>query len=152
MKKVSNYLKVETINLDLKSKEKTQILKELYEGFSVSEEIIDKKRCYDDIIEREKMGSTGIGKGVAIPHAKTSGVKDIILTIGISKNGVNYDSIDDKNVNLIFMFLSPVQMSQEYLVILARLSRLIKDDMFREQLINANTKEEIFEILDSKEV
>lgn len=101
---------------------------------------------------KRKLGSTGIGKGVAIPHAKTQGVKDIIMTVGVCKNEISYDSIDASPVNIVFMFLSPVEMSQEYLIMLARISRLIKEDSFRSQVLNAKTNEEIFDILDSKEV
>lgn len=152
MKKLSNYLKVQTVKLDLDSKDKNQLLKDLYESFSNAPEITDKKKCFEDILEREKLGSTGIGKGVAIPHAKTQGVKDIIMTVGVCKNEISYDSIDASPVNIVFMFLSPVEMSQEYLIMLARISRLIKEDSFRSQVLNAKTNEEIFDILDSKEV
>lgn len=152
MKKLSNYLKVQTVKLDLDSKDKNQLLKDLYESFSNAPEITDKKKCFEDILEREKLGSTGIGKGVAIPHAKTQGVKDIIMTVGVCKNEISYDSIDASPVNIVFMFLSPVEMSQEYLIMLARISRLIKEDSFRIQVLNAKTNEEIFDILDSKEV
>lgn len=152
MKKLSNYLKVQTVKLDLDSKDKNQLLKDLYESFSNAPEITDKKKCFEDILEREKLGSTGIGKGVAIPHAKTQGVKDIIMTVGVCKNEISYDSIDASPVNIVFMFLSPVEMSQEYLIMLARISRLIKEDSFRNQILNAKTNEEIFDILDSKEV
>lgn len=151
MKKIVDYLKIDTINLNLKSKDKKSVLKELFEGFSNLEEIKDSKKCFEDLIEREKMGSTGIGKEVAVPHAKTSGVKELVMTIGISREGIAYESIDETDAKIFFMFLSPVELSQEYLIILAKISRFIKEDSFRESLLNAKTKEEILEILTLKE-
>lgn len=151
MKKIVDYLKVDTINLNLTSKDKKSVLKELFEGLSNLEEIKDSKKCFEDLIEREKMGSTGIGKEVAVPHAKTSGVKELVMTVGISREGIAYESIDETDAKIFFMFLSPVELSQEYLIILAKISRFIREDSFRESLLNAKTKEEILEILTLKE-
>ncbi|WP_067139839.1 PTS sugar transporter subunit IIA [Oceanivirga salmonicida] len=148
---ISDYLKLEAINLKLGSKDKKSILKELFSGLANCNEVNDAKKCYDDLLERENLGSTGIGKGVAIPHAKTSGVDKIIMTIGISENPIEYNSIDNKEVKLFFMFLAPTNLSQEYLILLAKISRFIKEEKFREKLLNAKTKDEIGEILRLKE-
>ncbi len=148
---INDYLKLEAVNLELESKDKKSILKELFGKLSKCSEVNDEKKCYEDLMERENLGSTGIGKGVAIPHAKTDGVDKIIMTIGISKNPIYFDSIDDEDVRIFFMFLAPTNLSQEYLVLLAKISRFIREDKFREQLLNASSKEEIKEILISKE-
>ncbi|WP_068267927.1 PTS sugar transporter subunit IIA [Caviibacter abscessus] len=152
MKKVASYLKLNAVELNLESIDKKGVLKELFGKLSSAEEIIDEELCFKDLMDREKLGSTGIGKGVAVPHAKTKGVKELIMTLGISKNPISYDSIDNEDVNIFFMFLSPVELSQEYLIILARISRFIRDDVFRKQLLNAKTSNEIFEILEAKEI
>lgn len=152
MKKVASYLKLNAVELNLESTDKKSILKELFNKLSSAQEITDAELCFKDLMYREKLGSTGIGKGVAVPHAKTQGVKELIMTLGISKNPIAYDSIDNEDVNIFFMFLSPVDLSQEYLIILARISRFIRDDLFRKQLLNAKTSEEIFEILEAKEI
>lgn len=151
MKKLTDYLKLNTVNIDLKSKDKKTIIKEIFEQIANCDEIIDKNKCYEDLLEREKLGSTGIGEGFAIPHAKTDGVKDIILTVGISKTPIEYDAIDGKKVNIFFMFLSPNELSQEYLILLAKISRYIRQENFKTQLLNARTPEEIWEILASRE-
>ncbi len=148
---INDYLKVETINLDLVSRDKKGIIKELFSSLAKCNEVIDEKKCYDDLLERENLGSIGIGKGVAIPHAKTEGVEKIIMTIGISKKPIEYNSIDNEDVRIFFMFLSPVELSQEYLILLAKISRFIKEDKFREELLNAKTKEEIVDILKIRE-
>lgn len=149
--KILDYLKVESINLNLESKDKKGIIKELYSGLSNCPEVVNKEKCYDDLIEREKIGTTGIGKNVAIPHAKTEAVTNLIMTIGISKNNIQYESVDEEPVRIFFMFLSPINMSQEYLTLLAKISRYIKDDEFRNTLLEAKTKEEIVEILNKKD-
>lgn len=151
MKKVIDYLKVETINIDLKAKDKKSALKEIFEQFKNCDEIVDLNKCYEDILEREKLGSTGIGEGFAIPHAKTNGVKDLILTVAISKTPIDYESLDGKKVNIFFMFLSPNELAQEYLILLAKISRFIKQEGFKSQLLNATTNEEVYEILSMRE-
>ena len=93
MKKITDYLKVETVNLNLEAKDKKAVLKELFEQLQNSSEITDKSKCYEDLLEREKLGSTGIGEGFAIPHAKSDFVKELIMTVGISKNPIEYDAV-----------------------------------------------------------
>ena len=104
-----------------------------------------------DIYTREAIGSTGIGKSVALPHAKTKAVDELIVTFGISKTGIEYDSLDEENVKIFFMFLCPEENTQEYLTVLARISRWIKEDKFRENLLKAKTAEEIIEIIKAEE-
>ena len=152
MKKVASYLKLEAVELNLESTDKKGVLKELFSKLSVVPEVKDEELCFNDLIEREKLGSTGIGKGVAVPHAKTKAVSDLVMTFGISKNPIQYDSIDGQDVKIFFMFLSPIELSQEYLIILARISRFIKDDRFITKLINAKTAQEVYDIIESKEI
>lgn len=97
------------------------------------------------------MGSTGIGKNVALPHAKTDAVDELIMTVGISRDGIEYGGIDEEDVNIFFMFLCPMDKTQAYLKTLARISRLIREDKFREKLIRAKTPKEIVEIILTEE-
>lgn len=151
MKKISEYLKVKSIDLDLKSKDKKAILKELFEKLENCKEVTNKEKCYEDLLEREKLGSTGIGEGFAIPHAKSTGVSELIMTVGISKEPIEYEAVDGKPVNIFFMFLSPNELSQEYLILLAKISRYIRENNFKTQLLNAKTQEDIVQILNSKD-
>lgn len=151
MKKISEYLKVQSIDLDLKSKDKKAILKELFEKLGNCKEVTNKEKCYEDLLEREKLGSTGIGEGFAIPHAKSTGVSELIMTVGISKEPIEYEAVDGKPVNIFFMFLSPNELSQEYLILLAKISRYIRENNFNTQLLNAKTQEDIVQILNSKD-
>ena len=94
------------------------------------------------------MGSTGIGKNVALPHAKTDAVDKMVITVGISRDGIEYDSIDNQPVHIFFMFLCPKSDSNEYLRVLARISRWIReDDNFNQNILKAKTTEEIVELI-----
>ena len=115
IKNVADYIKVDTINLNLESKNKNAVIKELYGNLKKTNLIKDEEQGLNDILAREEMGSTGIGKRIALPHAKTKAVDELIVTFGISRNGIVYNSVDDENVNIFFMFLCPENKSQEYL-------------------------------------
>ena len=150
-KKIADYINEETVNLDLKSKVKNMVIKELYGAIKDLDSIKNKELGLSDIYAREELGSTGIGKGVALPHAKTKAVDELIITFGISKNGVSYNSMDGEDVNIFFMFLCPEKKTQEYLKVLARISRLIRDEKFVHNLVKADSNEEIIKIIRAEE-
>ena len=150
-KKIADYICLETKNLDLKSKNKNSVIRELYDNIKSAGKIKDEALGYKDVCLREEMGSTGIGKGVALPHAKTKAVDEVVLTLGISKEGVEYGSVDEESVKILFMFLCPEEKTQEYLKVLARISRWIREESFRERLLKAKSKEEIMEIIKNEE-
>ena len=142
-KNIADYIKVETINLNLESKNKNAVIRELYNNLKQTNLIKDEEQGLNDIFKREDMGSTGIGKRIALPHAKTKAVDELMITFGISRNGISYNSVDDENVNIFFMFLCPENKTQEYLKVLARISRLIRENRFVENLLKATSNEEI---------
>ena len=152
IKNVADYIKVDTINLNLESKNKNAVIKELYGNLKKTNLIKDEEQGLNDILAREEMGSTGIGKRIALPHAKTKAVDVLIVTFGISRNGIAYNSVDDENVNIFFMFLCPENKSQEYLKVLARISRLIREDRFIDNLLKAESNEQIIEIIRTEEM
>lgn len=152
IKNVADYIKVDTINLNLESKNKNAVIKELYGNLKKTNLIKDEEQGLNDILAREDMGSTGIGKRIALPHAKTQAVDELIVTFGISRNGIAYNSVDDENVNIFFMFLCPENKSQEYLKVLARISRLIREDRFIDNLLKAESNEQIIEIIRTEEM
>ena len=147
-KNIADYIKVDT----LESKNKNAVIRELYNNLKKTNLIKNEEQGLNDIFAREEMGSTGIGKKIALPHAKTKAVDELMITFGISRNGIAYNSIDDENVNIFFMFLCPENKTQEYLKVLARISRLIREDRFVESLLKATTNEEILEIIRSEEI
>ena len=152
IKNVADYIKVDTINLNLESKNKNAVIKELYGNLKKTNLIKDEEQGLNDILAREEMGSTGIGKRIALPHAKTKAVDELIVTFGISRNGIAYNSVDDENVNIFFMFLCPESKAHEYLRVLARISRLIRENRFVENLLKATSNEEIIEIIRTEEM
>ena len=151
-KNIADYIKVDTINLNLESKNKSAIIKELYNNLKKTNLIKDEELGLNDIFAREEMGSTGIGRKIALPHAKTKAVDELIATFGISRNGIDYESLDNENVNIFFMFLCPEDKTQEYLKVLARISRLIRKDRFIDNLLKAGSNKEIIEIIRDAEI
>lgn len=151
-KNIADYIKVDTLNLNLESKNKNAVIRELYNNLLKTNLIKDEEQALNDIFAREEMGSTGIGKKIALPHAKTKAVDELMITFGISRNGIAYNSIDDENVNIFFMFLCPENKTREYLKVLARISRLIREDKFVDSLLKASSNEEILEIIRTEEI
>lgn len=149
--KITDFMSEDLIQLNLKSKTKDEVLKELVDTIGKSENILDKEKCYEALVARERLGSTGIGKAVAIPHAKTDVVSNLTIGFGISSSGIDFDALDDIKTNVFFVFASPIKDSQTYLKILARISRLIRNENFRNSLINAKTAKEILELINMEE-
>lgn len=107
--------------------------------------------AYNALVDREKLGSTGVGEEVAIPHAKLKSIDDIIVLLAISKNGIEFDSMDKKPVKVIFLVLASVKKMNLHLKTLARISRLIKSTDFKSKILNASSKKEIINILSEEE-
>lgn len=149
--KITDYLEENLINLELNCKNKDEALRELSSLIGKSEKVIDRKELYHALVEREKIGSTGIGKGVAIPHAKTEAASELIIAFGKNREKVEFDSLDGEGANLFFVFASPVKDSHIYLKVLARISRLIRDERFRERLMNCKSSLELIEAIKEEE-
>lgn len=150
--KITDYISEDLVSLDLKARNRDEVLVELSKLLEKSENIESNNNdVYKALIDREKLGSTGIGKGVAIPHAKTESAKKLTVAFGISKKGIDFKSLDDENVNLFFVFASPNKDSQIYLKVLARISRLIREEEFRTRLYNCTSSREVIECIEEKE-
>ena len=151
-KNIADYIKVEPLTLNLESKNKNAVIRELYNNLKQTNLIKDEEQGLNDIFKREDMGSTGIGKRIALPHAKTKAVDELMITFGISRNGISYNSVDDENVNIFFMFLCPENKTREYLKVLARISRLIREEKFVNDLLKATSNQEILELIIKEEI
>lgn len=150
--RITDYISEELVSLELKSKNREEVLVELSKLLEKSENIErENNDVYKALIDREKLGSTGIGKGVAIPHAKTENAKKLTVAFGISRKGIDFKSLDDENVSLFFVFASPNRDSQIYLKVLARISRLIREEEFRTRLYNCKTPKEVIDCIAEKE-
>ncbi|MDD5255581.1 MAG: PTS sugar transporter subunit IIA [Candidatus Omnitrophica bacterium] len=149
--KLSALLKENTIQLSLTEKNKGKLLSLLVELVARSGKIKDKKAYLRAILEREKLGSTGIGNSVAIPHAKSKAVKGMAVAFARCQEGVDFGALDGEKVHLFFMLASPESMIGEHLKVLARLSYLIKDKFSLDLLRKAQDKKEILKIISSHE-
>ena len=127
-------LEEQCIILELESTGKEAVLRELAETVHDKCTLIDLDTLYQVLAEREQLGSTGVGNGVAIPHGKVRGLKKILLCFGRSSSGVSFDAVDNQPVHLFVMILSPSGMDKEYLQTLARVSKLLKDAATRKKL------------------
>lgn len=110
----------------------------------------DKYSFYEAIIDREKIVSTGIGMGAAIPHAKLSSYDNFFIAVGILKKGLDWNSLDGSPVRVIFLIGGPDDKQTEYLQILSKLTQMIKDDQIRKKLLTLNTPDELIDILTTK--
>ncbi|MDP1854096.1 MAG: PTS sugar transporter subunit IIA [Candidatus Omnitrophota bacterium] len=145
--KLPDLLKEKYIELDLKEKEKTKLIAELVDIVVKPSRIKDGKVLSKAILEREKLGSTAIGNGIAIPHVKIRGIKKPLLILGKSAEGVDFDSLDGEKTYLFFMLISPQKEIGLHLKILAKISHLVKDKFVVERLKKIKEKHEIFEII-----
>ena len=102
-------------------------------------------------MEREKLGSTGIGQGVAIPHAKSTSLKDVVAALGVSKKGIQFDALDGEPVYIIFLLMAPVDSAGLHLKVLARISRLLKDKFFRQSIREATSVEAVKKIIEEED-
>jgi PTS system nitrogen regulatory IIA component len=145
--KLPDLLKEKYIELDLKEKEKTKLIAELVDIVAKPSRIKDGKALCKAILEREKLGSTAIGNGVAIPHVKIEGIKKPLLILGRSPEGVDFDSLDGEKTYLFFMLISPQEEVGLHLKILAKISHLVKDKFIVERLRKVEIKAEIYPII-----
>ncbi|RLC02026.1 MAG: PTS sugar transporter subunit IIA [Deltaproteobacteria bacterium] len=144
--KILEVLQIDAILEDLSSTDKKGILEELVapvaKAANVGEEGLVKV-----LLDRERLGSTGIGGGVGIPHGKLKNLDDIVLGFGLSRKGVDFESMDGRPTHIFFLLVTPENSTGLHLKMLARISRLLKDESFKERLTNASSREEIFAII-----
>ena len=145
--KISDILKKEHIIKELNSCDKKNVLDELSSFLEDEGEITSKQNLLAALIGREKLGSTGIGENVAIPHAKISEIDKIITVFARSQNGVEFESLDQKPVNFIYLILAPENSTGQHLKALARISRLFKNPSLRESVLRTNEVDQIYSIL-----
>lgn len=141
---ITQYLKEDRISLEVTARDKEKAIREIAEALNGAEEITDFNGFVKDVFEREDIDSTGIGDGIALPHARTDAVKDFVVAFGRSKEGIDFNSVDGKPVKLIFLTGTPNKKGlTQYMRFLARLARLLHKESFREALNSANSATEI---------
>ena len=136
-------LKKDSIILEMQASSKEGALRELASLAAVQCGRFTEEILYNILLEREAIGSTGVGNGIAIPHGKIDGLDEILLCFGRSKNGINFDSIDNRPVYLFVLLLSPANKAVEYLQTLAKVSKILKSSRNQLQLLESTSREEI---------
>ena len=149
--KIMEFLDKRGIKIGMAATEKEDALKELVDVLANIKDIGDKKGIVKTLIDRENLGSTGIGQGIAIPHGKTDKVNGLVAVLGISHKGVNFEALDGELVYIFFLLVAPKETAGPHLKALAQISRLLRDVYFCELLRRCKTAEEVYELIRKEE-
>jgi nitrogen PTS system EIIA component len=145
--KITDFLSVQTVIPTLASREKNAVLQEIAGWLASTHPSLDKKRILEVLLERERISTTAIGEGVAIPHGKLRDVERVLGVFARSPEGVDFASLDGGPTHLFFVLIAPENAAADHLKALARISRLLKDETFRRRLMEGKTSQEIFQTI-----
>jgi nitrogen PTS system EIIA component len=145
--KITDFLSVKTVIPALANDEKNAVVQELAEWVAVSYPGLERQKVLDVLLERERISTTAIGEGVAIPHGKLPGVDRVLGVFARSPRGVDFASLDGGLTHLFFVLIAPENAAADHLKALARISRLLKDESFRRRLMAGQTSDELFAII-----
>jgi nitrogen PTS system EIIA component len=145
--KILDFLDRDAIAADIKSTKKEDVIKEMVGLLSGNHLIKDKASLIKILMNRESLGSTGIGQGVGIPHAKSNCVKELVAALGISRTGVDFDSLDGEPTHIFMLLVAPENAAGPHLKALAKISRMFKDRFVRDSLISAKDEKSIYNII-----
>ncbi|HAR98226.1 MAG TPA: PTS fructose transporter subunit IIA [Syntrophus sp. (in: bacteria)] len=149
--KITDMLRKEYMIERLLARGKTAVLEEMVAQFHRGPETFSEPEMVRVLLEREKLGSTGIGEGIAIPHGKLEGLEGMIVAFGRSPEGIDFEAMDGKPVHLFFMLMAPENSTGQHLKVLARISRILKDGDFRQQLLDAGSVDQLYRIIADKD-
>ena len=142
--KISDVLYKDAIIVDLKAKDKKGVLEEMAAPVARIAKV-SQAELVRVLMEREQLGSTGIGGGIGIPHGKLRGLDKLILGFGLSRKGIDFDSMDRRPANIFFLLITPENSTGVHLKLLARISRLLKNEEFKEKLFQISDAEELLD-------
>ncbi|MFL5321845.1 MAG: PTS sugar transporter subunit IIA [Myxococcaceae bacterium] len=145
--KIAEFLSPLAVVADLSAQSKAEVLQELSRTLAKSNPALRPDRLVEVLQDREKLGSTGIGEGVAIPHGKLPGMSQLMASFGVSRNGIDFEAIDGKPTHLFFALVAPENSAGIHLKALARISRLFKNPAFRQNILQAKSSEEIYQLI-----
>jgi len=149
--KLFELLKTENVIADLKGNTKEDVINELIDLYKKDSRVKDIEKVRNAVLDREKIMSTGVGKGFAIPHGKTNAVSEILAAFGKTNHPIDYQALDNQPVNLIFLLVGKDNLVSMHIKLLSRISRMMNKDEFRKQLLDARSNEEILEIFKKEE-
>jgi PTS system nitrogen regulatory IIA component len=151
MMKIMDYLDEEWVIADLQGTDKASILKELSSVLVKPCKATSGEELLQVLLDREKLGSTGIGEGIAIPHGRLKKLKIFFISFGRSAPGVDFDSIDRKPSHLFFLVMAPENSAVDNLKLLSRIVTLLKEPSFKKRLIEAPSRKELFQIISEED-
>jgi fructose-specific phosphotransferase system IIA component len=149
--KVHELLNQEVVIPELTGKNKDEIINELIDLFRNDPRVIDLEKVRQAVLDREKIMSTGVGKGFAIPHGKTNSVTEVLAAFGKTSYPFDYQALDNQPVNLVFLLVGKENLVSTHIKLLSRISRMMNKDDFRKGLINAATGDEIIKMFRKEE-
>jgi len=149
--KILDYLKEEWVLPELQGTDKASVLKELSEGLTEPAQRVTPDELLRVLLEREKLESTGIAEGVAIPHGRLKQLKGFLISFGRSVKGINFDSIDGKPTHLFFLVLAPEDSAVNNLKLLGRIATLLKDPSFKKRLMESKSRHELFQSISEED-
>ncbi|TSA48028.1 MAG: PTS sugar transporter subunit IIA [Deltaproteobacteria bacterium] len=149
--KITEMLKREFVLEQLKAGNKQDALAELAGVFAQGRINVDSEAMLRVLLDRERLGSTGIGDGIAIPHGKLPGLEEMVVSFGRSREGIAFEAMDGKPVHLFFLLMAPENSAGQHLKALAKISRMLKDANFRKYLLEAKMHEDLFRIIVEKD-
>lgn len=147
--RLGEFLRKDFVLDDLKATDKPEVLAELVAPVARAFEDVDPGKAQRVLLDRENLGTTGIGDGVAIPHGKMESLGEIVIVVGRSKSGVDFEALDHKACRIFFLVLAPEHVAGMHLRILAQISRLLSDEGFRESFLEAQDQEGLWRVLGS---
>ncbi|MGE5363645.1 MAG: PTS sugar transporter subunit IIA [Bacteroidota bacterium] len=149
--KICDIIKQDRIIAQLQGQSKEDIINELIDLFKDDERIVNLEKVRNAVLEREKIMSTGVGKGFAIPHGKTDSVTEIIAAFGKTSKPIDFAALDEQPVYLVFLLVGKDNLVGPHIKLLSRISRMMNKDEFRDKLLKAESSEEIYNIFQEEE-
>jgi nitrogen PTS system EIIA component len=149
--KIAEFLSPKAVVAELNAQSKGDVLIELSQTLIRAHPELSPERVVEVLQEREKLGSTGIGEGVAIPHGKLGGLPQLMASFGVSRGGVDFEAIDGKPTHLFFALVAPENSAGIHLKALARISRLFKNPRFRQSILEAPSGEDIYRLISEED-
>lgn len=149
--KIIDILNEQVVRTNLPGTTKTEVINTMVDLAATQELVVDKEKLREAVFEREKIMSTGVGSGFAIPHAKTDAVTNILAAFAVTAQPIDYQSLDDQPVRLVFLLVGRDNMVGPHIKLLSRISRLMNKEEFRKHLLEATSTTEVLEIFKQEE-
>jgi len=148
---LTQILQPNCVKVPVENKDKEAVITELVDLLDANGLLLDRDIALEAVLARERTRSTGTGAGIAIPHGKCNAVKELVMAIGIAHEPIEFESVDGKPVTILILLVSPADQTGPHIQALARISRLMLDEEFKQELEKAATADDVYELLNNKE-